>query len=232
MKLTKLSMPEEARVQCKGFLFDLDGTLVNSLPVVERSWCSWADRFGIDHDEVLNFIHGKQAITSLRHFMAGHSEEDIAAEFTWLEEIEATDTEGVVALPGALELLNHLNESHIPWGIVTSGSIPVAHARHRAAGLPMPDVFVTAEQVKRGKPEPDPYLLGAKLLGLPPQECVVVEDAGAGVLSGLAANCHVIAVNVPADSPRLDEADFVLARLDEVVVTKQPDGHVVVRRKA
>jgi sugar-phosphatase len=81
MKLTKLSMPEEARVQCKGFLFDLDGTLVNSLPVVERSWCRWADRFGIDHDEVLNFIHGKQAITSLRHFMAGRSEEDIAAEF-------------------------------------------------------------------------------------------------------------------------------------------------------
>ena len=96
----------------------------------------------------------------------------------------------------------------------------------------MPDVFVTAEQVKRGKPEPDPYLLGAKLLGLPPQECVVVEDAGAGVLSGLAANCHVIAVNVPADSPRLDEADLVLTSLDEVSVAKQPDGNVVVRRKA
>lgn len=219
-------------MQCKGFLFDLDGTLVNSLPVVERSWCEWADRFGIAHDEVLNFIHGKQAITSLRHFMPGKSEAEIMAEFTRLEEIEANDTDGVVALPGAVELLNHLNESQIPWAIVTSGSIPVAHARHRAGGLPMPEVFVTAEQVARGKPEPDPYLLGAKLLGLAPEECVVVEDASAGVLSGLAAKCHVIAVNVPADSPRLDEVDFVLTRLDEVSVIKRDDGLAVVTRKA
>lgn len=218
-------------MQCKGFLFDLDGTLVNSLPVVERSWCEWADRFGIAHDEVLNFIHGKQAITSLRHFMAGKSEAEIMAEFTRLEEIEANDTEGVVALPGAVELLNHLNQQQIPWAIVTSGSVPVAHARHRAGGLPMPEVFVTAEQVTRGKPEPDPYLLGAKLLGLAPQECVVVEDAAAGVLSGLAAHCHVIAVNVPADSPRLDEVDFVLTRLDEVTVVKRDDGAVIVARK-
>jgi len=218
-------------VQCKGFLFDLDGTLVNSLPVVERAWCEWADRFGIAHDEVLNFIHGKQAITSLRHFMAGKSEAEIMAEFTRLEEIEAKDTEGVVALPGAVALLNHLNQQQIPWAIVTSGSIPVAHARHRAGGLPMPEVFVTAEQVTRGKPEPDPYLLGAKLLGLAPQECVVVEDAAAGVLSGLAADCHVIAVNVPADSPRLDEVDFVLTRLDEITVVKRDDGAVVVARK-
>lgn len=219
-------------MQCKGFLFDLDGTLVNSLPVVERSWCEWADRFGIAHDEVLNFIHGKQAITSLRHFMPGKSEAEIMAEFTRLEEIEANDTDGVVALPGAVELLNHLNESQIPWAIVTSGSIPVAHARHRAGGLPMPEVFVTAEQVARGKPEPDPYLLGAKLLGLAPEECVVVEDASAGVLSGLAAKCHVIAVNVPADSPRLDEVDFVLTRLDQVSVIKRDDGLAVVTRKA
>ncbi|MGY6028609.1 Sugar phosphatase [Phytobacter sp. AG2a] len=218
-------------MQCKGFLFDLDGTLVNSLPVVERSWCEWADRFGIAHDEVLNFIHGKQAITSLRHFMPGKSEAEIQAEFTRLEAIEAKDTDGVVALPGAVELLNHLNDLEIPWAIVTSGSVPVAHARHRAGGLPMPEVFVTAEQVARGKPEPDAYLLGAKLLGLAPEACVVVEDASAGVLSGLAANCHVIAVNVPDDSPRLDEVDYVLTRLDEVTVTRQEDGQVLVTRK-
>lgn len=138
-------------MQCKGFLFDLDGTLVDSLPVVERSWCHWADRHGIDHQDVLNFIHGKQAITSLRHFLAGRSEEEIQAEFRYLEQIEATDTEGITALPGARELLEHLNEAQIPWAIVTSGSVPVAHARHKAAGLPTPDVFITAERVKRGK---------------------------------------------------------------------------------
>ncbi|WES66920.1 sugar phosphatase [Superficieibacter sp. HKU1] len=211
---------------CKGFLFDLDGTLVDSLPVVERSWCQWADRFGISHDEILNYIHGKQAITSLRHFLAGRPEEEILAEFTLLERIEATDTNGIVALPGALELLKTLEQHHIPWAIVTSGSVPVAHARHKAAGLPMPEVFVTAERVKRGKPEPDAYLLGAELLGLAPQECMVVEDAAAGVLSGLAAGCRVMAVNVPQDMPRLNEVDFNLNTLANVVVQKQPDSTV------
>ncbi|MBZ0056442.1 MULTISPECIES: sugar phosphatase [unclassified Leclercia] len=218
-------------MQCKGFLFDLDGTLVDSLPVVERSWCRWADRYGIDHQDVLNFIHGKQAITSLRHFLQGKSEAEIQAEFTWLEQVEATDTDGITALPGALELLRHLNEAAIPWAIVTSGSVPVAHARHKAAGLPLPEVFITAERVKRGKPEPDAFLLGAELLGLPPEECVVVEDAAAGVLAGLNAGSHVIAVNVPAGSPRLEEADFVLTTLEALAVSRTPDGNVTVSRK-
>ena len=219
-------------MQCKGFLFDLDGTLVDSLPVVERSWCHWADRHGIDHQDVLNFIHGKQAITSLRHFLAGRSEDEIQAEFKYLEHIEATDTDGITALPGARELLEHLNEAQIPWAIVTSGSVPVAHARHRATGLPMPKVFVTAEQVKHGKPEPDAYLLGAELLGLAPETCVVVEDAAAGVLSGLAAGCHVIAVNVPPGSPGLEKVDFSLTSLEAISVTKQHDGIVSVDLKA
>jgi sugar-phosphatase len=218
-------------VQCKGFLFDLDGTLVDSLPVVERSWCHWADRHGIDHQDVLNFIHGKQAITSLRHFLPGRSEEEIQSEFTYLEQIEAADTDGIVALPGAIELLQHLNEAHIPWAIVTSGSIPVAHARHKAAGLPLPEVFVTAERVKRGKPEPDAFLLGAELLGLHPADCVVVEDAAAGVLAGLNAGSHVIAVNVPAGSPRLDEVDFVISSLETLDVHRNSDGNVTVSLK-
>ena len=219
-------------MQCKGFLFDLDGTLVDSLPVVERSWCSWGDRFGIPHDEILGFIHGKQAITSLHHFMPGQPEEAIQAEFKRLEQIEATDTDGVRALPGAIELLETLNAHDIPWAIVTSGSIPVAHARHKAAGLPMPEVFVTAERVKRGKPEPDAYLLGAQLLGLEPQSCAVVEDAEAGVLSGLAAGCRVIAVNVPSEAACLNDADFVLTTLDALNIAKQPDGTVDVTLKA
>ena len=219
-------------MQCKGFLFDLDGTLVDSLPVVERSWCRWADRFGIPHDEVLNFIHGKQAITSLRHFLPGRSEEEIQAEFRYLEAVEAQDTDGITALPGAVELLTQLDSAGIPWAIVTSGSVPVAHARHRAGGLPDAKIFVTAERVKHGKPAPDAYLLGAELLGLAPQACAVVEDAPAGLLSGLSAGCRTIAVNVPADAPRLDEADFVLTSLEELEIVRQPDGNVSVTLKA
>ncbi|CAO96242.1 sugar phosphatase [Erwinia tasmaniensis] len=218
-------------MKCKGFLFDLDGTLVDSLAVVERAWTSWGERHGIAADEVLGFIHGKQAITSLRHFMAGATAQEIQQEFVALETLEAGDTDGIVALPGALRLLATLDELSIPWAIVTSGSVPVASARHAAAGLPAPAAFVTAERVERGKPEPDAYLLGAQLIDLEPEECVVVEDAAAGILSGLAAGCHVIAVNPPSDAERLDDVDMVLGSLGELIIHKNADGSIDVYRR-
>jgi sugar-phosphatase len=214
-------------VECKGFLFDLDGTLVDSLPAVERAWVNWAKRRGVDPQDVLDFIHGKQAITSLRHFMPGESEAAIQQEFLLLEQVEAQDTEGVTALPGAAALLARLNQLDIPWAIVTSGSIPVATARRNAGGLPQPEVFITAEQVKKGKPLPDAYLLGAERLGLAPQDCVVVEDAAAGILSGLAAGCQVIAVNAPADAPKLDQVDLLLSSLEQIAVSKTEQGAAI-----
>lgn len=206
-------------MKCKGFLFDLDGTLVDSLPAVERAWSNWAISRGLTPEEVLGFIHGKQAIMSVRHFMPGESEEAIQEQFRLLEKTEAEDTVGISALPGAAELLHRLNELSVPWAIVTSGSVPVAHARHAAGELARPEIFITAEQVARGKPNPDPYLLGAEKLGLKPEECVVVEDAPAGILSGLAAGCKVIAVNAPADTPKLEQVDLVLSSLADVQIT-------------
>lgn len=216
-------------MECKGFLFDLDGTLVDSLPAVERAWVNWAKRRGINPQDVLDFIHGKQAITSLRHFMPGESEAAIQQEFLLLEQVEAQDTDGVTALPGAVALLERLNALDIPWAIVTSGSIPVATARRNAGGLPQPEVFITAEQVKHGKPQPDAYLLGAERLGLAPQDCVVVEDAAAGILSGLAAGCQVIAVNAPADAPKLDQVDLLLSSLEQIAVRKTERGAAIDR---
>ncbi|MBJ7221367.1 MULTISPECIES: sugar phosphatase [unclassified Brenneria] len=211
-------------MECKGFLFDLDGTLVDSLPAVERSWIDWAKAHGIEPQEVLDFIHGKQAITSLRHFLKGQTEEFIQREFDALEKIEATDTQGIVAMPGAKALLERLDELGIPWAIVTSGTVPIASARHRAGGLPAPKAFITAEQVAKGKPCPDAYLLGAQQLGLKPGECVVVEDAPAGVLSGLSAGCQVIAVKAPADTPKLDQVDLILDSLTQLRIAPSPDG--------
>ena len=138
----------------------------------------------------------------------------------------------VCALPGAQALLATLNELQIPWAIVTSGSVPVAHARHKAAGLPAPAVFITAENVKRGKPEPDAYLLGAEKLGLAAGECVVVEDAPAGVLAGLNAGSAVIAVNAPADTPRLSEVTFSLTTLEALGVTGDGKGGFTLSRQA
>jgi sugar-phosphatase len=214
-------------VECKGFLFDLDGTLVDSLPVVERAWTQWAERHGISPQQVLDFIHGKQAITSLRHFMPNATEAELQHEFTLLEQVEAEDTDGVHALPGALALLEQINALGIPWAIVTSGSVPVANARRLAGGVPLPEVFITSERVKQGKPQPDAYLLGAQGLGLAPQDCVVVEDAPAGILSGLAAGCQVIAVNAPADSPKLDQVDLILSSLEQIKIAKSEQGVVI-----
>ncbi|WP_038905012.1 sugar phosphatase [Dickeya zeae] len=218
-------------MECKGFLFDLDGTLVDSLPAVERAWSNWARDHDIAPQTVLDFIHGKQAITSLRHFLAGASEETIQREFVELEQVEATDTAGIVAMPGAQALLTRLDELDIPWAIVTSGTVLIAHARHREAGLSAPREFITAEQVARGKPNPDAYLLGAERLGLSPAECVVVEDAPAGVLSGLAAGCKVIAVKAPADTPRLDEVDAALSSLEQLQISRAADGWVNITLK-
>lgn len=215
-------------MKCKGFLFDLDGTLVDSLPVVERAWSNWAKSRDLDPAVVLDFIHGKQAITSLRHFMPGESEETIQQQFSLLEKVEAEDTDGISALPGALQLLERLEALSVPWAIVTSGSIPVARARHAAGELATPEIFITAELVAKGKPNPDPYLLGAQRLGLKPEECVVVEDAPAGVLSGLAAGCKVIAVNAPDDTPKLEQVDLVLKSLAVLQVEPVQGGEFLI----
>ncbi|ALX95929.1 phosphatase [Serratia fonticola] len=214
-------------MECKGFLFDLDGTLVDSLPAVERAWTQWAERHGISPQQVLDFIHGKQAITSLRHFMPNATEAELQHEFTLLEQVEAEDTDGVRALPGALVLLERIKALGIPWAIVTSGSVPVANARRLAGGVPLPEVFITSERVKQGKPHPDAYLLGAQGLGLAPQDCVVVEDAPAGILSGLAAGCQVIAVNAPADAPKLNQVDLILFSLEQLKIAKSEQGAVI-----
>ncbi len=216
----------------RGFLFDLDGTLVDSLPAVNRAWSSWGARHGLAAQQVLDYIHGKPAINSLRHFMAGQSEAAIQAEFRWLEQLEAEDTAGVQAIAGAHALLTTLNALDIPWAIVTSGSIPVAHARHKAAGLPLPEVFITAEDIKFGKPNPEPYLLGAERLGLSAPECVVVEDAPAGIIAGLEVGSAVVAVNPPADAPRLSEVALQVENLQPLHISKQLDGYFSVTLRA
>ncbi|WGO84483.1 sugar phosphatase [Arsenophonus apicola] len=214
-------------LKCKGFLFDLDGTLVDSLPNVEHCWREFSRRIGVSETDVLHYIHGKPAINSIRHFMPNATETEIDEVFYWLENLEAANTSGIVALPGAIALLEQLNAYAIPWAIVTSGTIPIAFNRSKAAGLPEPKHWVTIERVEQGKPQPDPFLLGAQLLNLPPEACIAVEDAQAGIYSALDAGCQVIAVHAPVGMPRREEISLIIKSFTELNIS-QPDNQGIV----
>ena len=176
-------------VQTRGILFDLDGVLVDSTPAVARCWSRWAVQFGFNADEVVRKAHGRPSIVTLKELMPNG---DYDEENRKMEEWEIADTDGVVPLPGVLDLLHALPPQQ--WTIVTSCTRPLAEVRIRVAGLPRPKQIVTSDDVQRFKPDPDPYLKGAELLGLAPVDCVVVEDAPAGIRAGRAAGSRVLAL--------------------------------------
>lgn len=209
---------EKYHMKCKCFLFDLDGTLIDSLPASEKIWTQWA----IDHhhapSEVLNYIHGRQAIESLRHFLNGESEEVILKEWIELEKKECAEVHGITALPGSHRILQFLIDHNIPWAIVTSGTPKLAKARHAAANLPSPNLFITAEHVKNSKPHPEPYLLAAEKLGFEPADCVVFEDAVAGMQSGIQAGCQIIAINSHINPDLVKDIHLQISSLDELTL--------------
>ena len=178
----------------KAGLFDLDGTLIDSMGAVKRSWTLLAKRNGLDAEHVMSVIHGRPARESLSLLMPDKDEAYLDSEMAWLEDLESRDTEGTVALDGSVAFLEQLNALGVPWGIVTSGTYPVASARIRAAGIPMPELLITAEKITCGKPDPEPYLLGASSLGIAIEDCIVFEDAPAGVQSGVASKAQVLAI--------------------------------------
>jgi sugar-phosphatase len=199
-----------------GFLFDLDGTLVNSQPAVERAWIKLAQEAQIPLEKMVG-LHGIPAEQSLRMLLEDRSEDEIKSWVDRIEYLESSDTDGVIAIPGAKNLLNELNNRSIPWTIVTSCTIPLALSRVKAAGIEMPDHSVTFNDVKLGKPHPEPFILGAKRIGLEPDQCWVIEDAPAGVKSGKSAGCTVAAVLTSHLKEQLQEADHFLNHLDELL---------------
>ena len=190
-------------------LSDLDGTLIDSKASVIRAFEWWADLRGLPAGVAERIPHGRTS-TAAAAVLAPHL--DAEFEGAILDAHQAEDTVGVVALPGALELLS----SHPRIAIVTSCPLPLANARLRAAGLPVPAVLVTPELTANGKPDPEPYLLGASLLGVAPDACVVLEDAPAGIAAGLAAGMRVVAVLTTHDRSDLPGASAYIAELAEL----------------
>ncbi|MEF2976330.1 HAD-IA family hydrolase [Subtercola sp. YIM 133946] len=198
-------------------LFDLDGTLIDSTPAVLRSWRRLAQEYTFDPAEVQT-NHGQPARALLERLLAP---ELVPAAALRIEQLESADTGGVAATPGATELFASLPDP--ARAIVTSGTRLIATSRLAAAGFPLPAVFVTADDITRGKPDPEPYLLAATRLGVDPARCLVVEDAPAGIRSARAAGCSVLAVSGTADPAELD-ADLFVDALDRVRLTPAPGG--------
>jgi sugar-phosphatase len=197
---------------CSAILFDLDGVLVDSTGSVDREWREWARRKGIDEETVIAIAHGVRAIEVVQR-VAPHL--DAEAEVRDLERCEADHQEGGVrVMPGAGELVRSIPEGR--WGVVTSGTRYLASARLRFCGLPVPKVLVTADDVMNGKPHPEPYLKGAELLGFKPAECLVIEDAPAGIQSAHAGGMKVVGITSTYPASGLREADAVVSQLQQV----------------
>jgi mannitol-1-/sugar-/sorbitol-6-phosphatase len=199
---------------CAAILFDLDGVLVDSTGSVDRQWRIWAREHGVDEEKVIAIAHGVRAVEVIRA-VAPHF--DAEAEVTKLESREAADRDGVVVMPGAIELVRSIPADR--WGVVTSGRHKLASGRLELVGVPAPKVMVAADDVTNGKPHPEPYLKGAELLGFDPKECLVIEDAPAGIRAAHAGGMKVIGLTSTYKAPALSEADMVVQRLNQIRVT-------------
>lgn len=211
-------------VRAAGLLFDMDGVLVSSLASVRRSWRQWAHEFGVANADELEIPHGVRAVEIIRLLAP---DADVAQGLSRINAIESADTADIVVLQGVPKLLESLPRER--WAIVTSATGELLRARLQAAHLPMPERLVTADDVSKGKPDPEPYRTGAAKLGVPAGECVVVEDAPEGVRAGKAAGARVLGVagTVSADELRAAGAEWVVVSLKDVKAQADAQGLVL-----
>jgi mannitol-1-/sugar-/sorbitol-6-phosphatase len=200
-------------LRCRAILFDLDGVLVDSAERVEKTWREWAARHQLDAEVVIAAAHGRRTVETVA-LVAPELNAD--AELRALETSEATNSDGIYEIPGARDLLQRLPPSR--WAIVTSGIRAVAEFRIRHTGLPSPAVMICAEDISRGKPDPEGYLAAAEVLGFSPADCVVIEDAPPGIDAAKAAGMQAIAVATTYPAERLMGADLVIAQLADLSV--------------
>jgi sugar-phosphatase len=210
---------------CSAILFDLDGVLLDSTRVVADQYTRWALENGIDPAEVMKAAHGVRTLEVVQR-VAPHL--DAVAETRKIEDREAV-ADGIVAIPGAVALLKTIPRGR--WCVVTSGTRFLATTRMRKFGIPIPNILVTADDVSHGKPDPEPYRRGAELLKANPAECVVFEDAPAGIRSARAAGMKVISMPSTYAAADLHEADVIIPGLASIKVTPDgagPDGTLLV----
>jgi mannitol-1-/sugar-/sorbitol-6-phosphatase len=208
------------------FLFDMDGTLINSIASAERVWGDWARRHGLDVAAFLPTIHGVRAIETITALALPGV--DPRHEADLLLKAEADDLEGIVQIAGAVAFLNSLPPER--WAIVTSAPRSLALARMKVAGIPVPAVLVAAEDVSRGKPAPDCFQLGARRLGFDARDCLVFEDAPAGIAAAEAAGASVMVINATHQHP-LATQHAAMSGYDAVGITVDERGCVALEQQ-
>ncbi|MEV4556912.1 HAD-IA family hydrolase [Kitasatospora sp. NPDC049285] len=207
----------------RAVLLDMDGTLVNSDAVVERCWRRWADRVGLDGDEVMQVVHGRQGHLTMAVLLPDRPVEQNLAENRLMLDEETADTDGVVEVPGARRLVESL--AGLPHALVTSADDALARVRMAAAGVPLPPLLVTAEQVGASKPDPEGFLKAAAELGVVPAECLVLEDSEAGIAAARAAGMPVLGIGPRAAA---HHPDHHVPDLAGVTVSPTEDGGLIV----
>jgi sugar-phosphatase len=204
---------------CKAILFDLDGVLVDSTPAVARVWGAWAIQHGLEPKVAISHAHGRRSIETIRA-LAPHMDAEV--ENMKVEQMEIEEKEGVVALPGAADLLRALPPER--FAVVTSATRKLALARLQYASLPAPAHLVSADDVVNGKPSPEPFLKGAELLGFAAKDCLVFEDAPTGIAAARAARMKVLALRTTYPPDQLTGADAVLTSLADLNAALNKDG--------
>jgi len=203
------------------FLFDMDGTVLNSIAAAERIWSAWAVRHGVDVEAFLPTIHGARAIDTITRLNLPGVDAEAQAAFITAAEID--DVEGIVEIPGAAAFLNGLPGDR--WAMVTSAPRDLALRRMAAAGIPTPAVMITAEDVKAGKPDPAGYLLAAKRLGFESRDCLIFEDATVGIQAAEAAGAALMIITTTHQHP-LETSHATLAGYAEVSVNIDNTGQL------
>lgn len=212
-------------MKATGLLFDMDGTLIDSTQVAVKCWLRWGTEYGITPERLLEvYVHGLPAEVIVSTLLPP---DQVPAATARIDELEVSETEGIVALPGSLELLASLSADR--WAVVTSASRALTVARLNAAGVDAPRL-VTADDITRGKPDPEPFAAGARLLGVPPSQCVAFEDAPAGVESARSAGAAVVALTTTTEAAAL-HADVIVTDLSQVRVHVADDGTMDVRTR-
>jgi sugar-phosphatase len=218
-------MAVEISLECSAILFDLDGVLVDSAVCIERTWRRWALHHQLDPAQVVALAHGRRAVETVQ-LVAPHLRAD--TELAALAASESSTTDGVYQIEGAREMLQQLPVG--TWAVVTSGIRDVAMLRLRHTGLPVPEVLICADEIQRGKPDPEGYLTAAKGLGVAPSACVVIEDAPAGLEAARRAGMRSIGVSGTYSREALEMADYTIPYLTALQLSAVNDGVLVENR--